>query len=104
MSTREPEFFIGTIEMLNGYIDIEYRRAGDVEVEIRGPGGESRRVLAILDADQYKVALQAHARGNAHVRIYGVLGHSGCIEPVYGLQMLCNDGWAAHHEWSIGGS
>ncbi|NJK31075.1 MAG: hypothetical protein HC927_00935 [Deltaproteobacteria bacterium] len=92
MWTREPEFFIGTVEMLDGYIDIDHRRAGDVEMAIQGADGESRRVLAILDADQYAVALRAHARGDAKVRIYGVLGHSGCIEPVYGLQMICNDG------------
>jgi hypothetical protein len=70
------EWLIGTVEALEGSVGADGRRSGDVSFSLFLPDGESTRARAILDPDNYEVAVRAHARGHAYVRLLGVL-HRG---------------------------
>ena len=90
--TREAreQQLIGTVEQLSGTVDDEGRRAGEVQFTLL-EDGEPLRVKAILDVEQYEVAMRAHQGGETYVVLHGVL-HRGTrtsrIEPLRSLALL----------------
>lgn len=86
------EWLVGTVETLDGTVGTDGRRSGEVYFSVLSPDGDSMmRVRAILDPEKYEVAMQAHERGHAYVRLLGVLHRGtrlGRIEPLRRLDLL----------------
>lgn len=62
--------FIGTVERLEGEIDDDGRRSGDVILAILLPDeGETVRAKISLSADDYEKAITAHKHNGAYVRV-----------------------------------
>ncbi len=70
------QWFIGTVERLDGSIGDDGRRAGDVRLSVFLDDGESLRARASLGPDAYAVAVAAHERGRAYVMLFATL-HRG---------------------------
>lgn len=88
--TRD-EWLVGTVETLDGTVGADGRRSGEVYFSLLLPDSDAMRVRAILDPDTYEVAMQAHERGHAYVRLLGVLHRGarlGRIEPLRRLELL----------------
>jgi hypothetical protein len=74
---REREdTFIGTVERLDGEMQQDGRRAGEVMVLLLLPEGETVRARTSLDAEQYVKADLAHMTNQMYVQITGKL-HPG---------------------------
>lgn len=83
------ELFVGTVETLEGTVGPGGRRSGEVCFSLLLPEGEPMRVRAILDPDQYEVAMRAHERGNSYVKLLGVLNRGarvGRLDPLRRLE------------------
>lgn len=66
--------FIGTVEELEGTLDDEGNRSGDVVLHILVPDGDPIRARVNLDANQYKTADRAHMNGRTpYVKVRGRL-------------------------------
>lgn len=70
------QWYVGTVERLDGSTGDDGRRAGDVRLSVLVGEGESLRARATLDPDAYAVAVTAHERGRAYVMLYATL-HRG---------------------------
>ncbi|NJM55461.1 MAG: hypothetical protein HC841_05690 [Verrucomicrobiae bacterium] len=77
LKPREREVedtFIGTVEELEGVLDDEGNRSGDVVLHILVPDGDPIRARANLDVNQYRTADQAHMNGRTpYVKLRGRL-------------------------------
>lgn len=77
LKPREKELedtFVGTVEELEGTLDDEGNRSGDVVLHILVPDGDPIRARVNLDVNQYKIADQAHMNGRSpYVKIRGKL-------------------------------
>jgi hypothetical protein len=77
LKPREKEVedtFIGTVEELEGTLDDDGNRSGDVVLHILIPDGDPIRARVNLDVDQYKIADQAHMNGRTpYVKLRGRL-------------------------------
>lgn len=85
------EWLVGTVETLDGTVGPDGRRSGEVYFSLLLPDSDAMRVRAILDPEKYEVAMQAHERGRAYVRLLGVLHRGarlGRIEPLRRLELL----------------
>jgi len=83
------EWFVGTVEALEGSVGTDGRRSGEVIFSLLLPDGESTRARATLDPNQYEIAMEAHAQGHSYVRLQGVLNRGvrgGRVEPVRQLE------------------
>lgn len=67
------DLFIGTVEQLNGDMNEEGRRSGQVVFNLFLPEGEVVRAQTNLTADQYEIADRVHMRQGAYVIIFGRL-------------------------------
>lgn len=88
--TREV-WLVGTVETLDGTVGVDGRRSGEVHFSLLLPDSDSVRARAILDPEQYEVAMQAHERGRTYVRLLGVLHRGarlGRIEPLRRIELL----------------
>lgn len=66
--------FIGTVERLDGTMDDDGRRSGDVVLALLLPDeGETVRAKITLTADDYEKAITAHRTNGAYVRVVGRL-------------------------------
>lgn len=70
------QWYVGTVERLDGSTGDDGRRAGDVRLSVFFDEGESLRARATLGPDAYAVAVAAHERGRAYVMFYAAL-HRG---------------------------
>jgi hypothetical protein len=73
---HQEDTFIGTVERLDGEMDEDGRRSGDVTVALLLREGESVRAKLTLDPDDYETAARAHLTRGAYVRVTGRL-HPG---------------------------
>lgn len=73
--TPQHDHFVGTVEALQGELDEEGRRAGEVTFSLL-KDGESIRARATLNAADYALANAAHMAEHAYVRVVGTL-HPG---------------------------
>jgi hypothetical protein len=74
LSEDEKDSFVGTVEKLHGEIADNGRRAGEVILNLFQP--ETNEVLkarAMLTAEQYALAIEAHREGRAFIEITGTL-------------------------------
>jgi hypothetical protein len=71
-ANHEVNTFIGTVEQLNGAMQEDGKRAGDVILALFHEG-ETFRARATLNANNYAEAIQAHQSDNAYVQIKGRL-------------------------------
>lgn len=67
------ETYIGTVEELSGEMTAAGLRAGEVEVALLLPEGETVRALVELSAEQYLAAMKAHRTHGAYVMLRGRL-------------------------------
>ncbi|ARP79911.1 hypothetical protein CAL12_03115 [Bordetella genomosp. 8] len=66
--------FIGTVERLDGSVEADGRRSGDVILAVLLPDeGETIRVKTMLSADDYEKAITAHKVNGTYVRVTGRL-------------------------------
>jgi hypothetical protein len=66
--------YIGTVERLDGSMDPDGRRSGDVILAVLLPDeGEIVRVKTLLNADDYEKAITAHKVNGTYVRVTGRL-------------------------------
>ncbi|MFV8750261.1 hypothetical protein ACNOYE_06895 [Nannocystaceae bacterium ST9] len=89
-SVPKEEQLVGTVEQLAGVVGEDGRRAGEVQFTVF-KDGESVRTKAMLDVDQYEVAMRAHQEGNALVVLHGILyrgSRISWVKPVSRLQPL----------------
>lgn len=69
-----PLPFVGTVERLDGHLNRNGRRSGEVLLALLLPDeDEAVRVKIELTADDYQKAAQAHMTNNAYVRVVGRL-------------------------------
>jgi hypothetical protein len=71
----QNDIFMGSVEALQGVIDQDGRRSGDVILSLFVEG-EPVRARASLNADQYQVADRAHMTNGAYIFVQGTL-HGG---------------------------
>ena len=72
----QEDTFIGTVERLDGEMDEDGCRSGDVIVALLLREGESVRAKLTLGPDEYEIAARAHLTQGAYVRVTGRL-HPG---------------------------
>lgn len=71
---HEEDTFIGTVERLEGGMEQDGRRSGDVVLSLLLPdGGETVRARVGLSADEYEHANRAHMSNGAYIRVVGRL-------------------------------
>jgi hypothetical protein len=74
VESTTDDTFIGTVERLDGEINDDGRRSGDVMLAILLPDeGETVRAKLSLDAGDYEKAITAHRSNGAYVRLVGRL-------------------------------
>jgi hypothetical protein len=76
LRSAEPfamETFVGTVERLDGDMDDDGRRSGEVILSLLLPDGEQVRARTVLDSDQYVMADKAHMTEGTFVKIEGRL-------------------------------
>lgn len=76
VSAPTEAHFIGTVERLDGTMDADGRRSGNVVILLFLADGETVKASAHLTAEQYEQADRAHMTPGAFVAIAGVL-HAG---------------------------
>lgn len=81
---QSKQLFVGTVEVLNGEVDADGRRSGEVTLNVFNED-EVVRVRVDLDAEQYKDANTAHMNGSL-VRIQGVMSPGNRIHRLSQLQ------------------
>ncbi len=74
--THTEDTFIGTVERLDGEMDDQGRRQGEVILSLLLPEGEQIRARTNLNPEQYAKADQAHMTEGAYVKVSGRL-HPG---------------------------
>ncbi|MBF0159497.1 MAG: hypothetical protein HQL58_08220 [Magnetococcales bacterium] len=74
--TPREERLIGTVEQLNGVMDQEGYRSGEVVVALLLPGGNTVHAKVTLDRNDYAKAYQAHMQHGLYAQISGRL-HAG---------------------------
>ncbi|WP_347555275.1 hypothetical protein [Robbsia sp. KACC 23696] len=66
--------FIGTVERLDGEIEEDGRRSGDVILSLLLPDeGKTVRAKIVLNSEDYERAITAHKNSGAYVRVVGRL-------------------------------
>jgi hypothetical protein len=70
------QWYIGTVERLDGTIGDDGRRAGEVRLSVLLADGDALRARATLGPEAYAVAVEAHERGRVYVMLYAAL-HRG---------------------------
>jgi len=65
--------FIGTVERLDGDMDADGRRSGEVVLSLLLPEGEQVRARTSLDSEQYAIADRAHMKEGVYVMVRGRL-------------------------------
>lgn len=83
--------FVGTVETLNGDIEDDGRRSGEVILSLLLPGEETVRTRVTLRAEQYANAVKAHEMGRGYVMIKGVLyrdSRSGYIKDIDSFELI----------------
>jgi hypothetical protein len=70
------DLYIGTVEQLNGEMNEEGRRTGQVMLNLFLREGEVVRVQTNLTADQYEIADRVHMSQGAFIFVHGRL-HQG---------------------------
>ena len=74
LELEADDTFIGTVERLDGTMDDDGRRSGDVILALLLPDeGETVRAKISLPADDYENAITAHRTNGAYVRVVGRL-------------------------------
>jgi len=73
---HQEDTFIGTVERLDGEMQADGRRAGEVILALLLSDGETVRARTNLTADQYDAADDAHMTDGAYVKVAGKL-HPG---------------------------
>jgi hypothetical protein len=74
LSEDEEDSFVGTVEKLHGEVGEDGRRAGEVILNLFHPEtNEIVRARAILNADQYDLAIQAHRESRNLIETTGKL-------------------------------
>ncbi|PIZ49252.1 MAG: hypothetical protein COY42_04415, partial [Armatimonadetes bacterium CG_4_10_14_0_8_um_filter_66_14] len=73
---ENEDTFVGTVERLDGEMQPDGRRAGEVVLALLLPDAETVRARTSLSADQYADADKAHMTDNAYVKVKGRL-HPG---------------------------
>lgn len=72
--SEKPEFYIGTVESLDGEIGEDGRREGNVILALlQSDEGETVRARAFLNADDYLKADKAHMTNGSFIKLSGVL-------------------------------
>ena len=85
--SRSEETLVATVEQLGGDVDPDGRRSGEVMFNIL-KDDENLRARARLDAEQYRVALEAHEKGNAYVVLHGRLRRGARVSRVEALRSI----------------
>lgn len=73
---HQEDTFIGTVERLDGEMDADGHRSGDVIIALLLREGESVRARLTLSPEHYEAAAKAHLTQGAYVRVTGRL-HPG---------------------------
>ncbi len=82
--------FYATVESLNGDIECDGRRSGEVTLAVLIEN-EIVRTRANLDAEKYKTAIEAHQQGGAYVMAKGILNRQnkvGLIEKITAFSLV----------------
>ena len=85
---EQDEELIGTVEELRGSVGGDSRRSGEAYFSVLLQEGESLKVRANLDADQYATAVAAHEKGREYVRLVGVLRRGPRIGEMNPIKLL----------------
>lgn len=71
----KEDFFIGTVERLEGVMGEDGKRSGFVVLALLLPEGETVRARTNLNSDDYMSADKAHMQNGSYVRLKGKLRH-----------------------------